>query len=110
MENHFHTGATHDYRASETSLIPEIPIAQIHEQNRNAPFQDPIAQLQNYNDVPQRAFHSISTSHTRFSPAPQTSPHSQLLNHHQHSSYTGSLTSAWAVKTLWPAITDTNCC
>ena len=77
VENHFHTGANHANRAFETSTIPEIPIAQIHDQNRKAPSQDPIAQPQNYNDVTQRAFHRDSTNHTRILPAPQTSPHSQ---------------------------------
>ena len=45
VENHFHTGATHANGASKTPPIPEIPIAQIHERNRKAPSQDPIARL-----------------------------------------------------------------
>ena len=51
MESHFNTGATHANRASETPPSPEIFIAQIHEQDRKAPSQAPVAHLQNYNDL-----------------------------------------------------------
>ena len=77
VENHFHTNATHANRAFEASTIPEIPIAQIREQNRKTPSQDHIAQPQNNNNATQRTFHRDSTNHTRISPAPQTSPHPQ---------------------------------
>ena len=77
VENHVHSGATHANKALETSTILEIPMAQIHEQNRKTPSQDHFAQPQNYNNAAQLTFHRDRTNHTHISPAPQTSPHLQ---------------------------------
>ena len=110
VANHFHTGATQANVAFEAPTIPEIPIAQIHEQNRKAPSQNPIAQPQNYNDATQREFQRDSTNHTRISPAPQTSSDSLYAKASSTQQFPRQLHFNPGCRTLWLSITATDCC